>query len=148
MAAGFIGVDVFFVISGFVITQLLERAFQKDTFRFRDFYARRIRRLVPVFLLVSTATFLMISPFYIGDAYYIFAKSWLASLIGLSNLYYFNELSQYFAPETLSLSLLHTWSLAVEEQFYLLWPASLYLAYRFGKGRTAQIGRASCRERV
>ncbi|OJH09004.1 MAG: acyltransferase [Alcanivorax borkumensis] len=137
ISGGFIGVDVFFVISGFVITQLLERAFQKDTFRFRDFYARRIRRLVPVFLLVSTATFLMISPFYIGDAYYIFAKSWLASLIGLSNLYYFNELSQYFAPETLSLSLLHTWSLAVEEQFYLLWPASLYLAYRFGKGRTA-----------
>lgn len=137
ITGGFIGVDVFFVISGFVITQLLERAFQKDTFRFRDFYARRIRRLVPVFLLVSTATFLMISPFYIGDAYYIFAKSWMASLIGLSNLYYFNELTQYFAPETLSLSLLHTWSLAVEEQFYLLWPASLYLAYRFGKGRNA-----------
>ena len=106
ITGGFIGVDVFFVISGFVITQLLERAFQKDTFRFRDFYARRIRRLVPVFLLVSTATFLMISPFYIGDAYYIFAKSWLASLIGLSNVYYFNELTQYFAPETLSLSLL------------------------------------------
>lgn len=137
ITGGFIGVDVFFVISGFVITQLLERAFQKDTFRFRDFYARRIRRLVPVFLLVSTVTFLMISPFYIGDAYYIFAKSWMASLIGLSNLYYFNELTQYFAPETLSLSLLHTWSLAVEEQFYLLWPASLYLAYRFGKGRNA-----------
>ena len=60
ITGGFIGVDVFFVISGFVITQLLERAFQKDTFRFRDFYARRIRRLVPVFLLVSTATFLLI----------------------------------------------------------------------------------------
>ena len=135
ITGGFIGVDVFFVISGFVITQLLQRAFEKGTFRFRDFYARRIRRLVPLFLLVSTVTFLMISPFYIGDAYYIFAKSWLSSLVGLSNIYYFQELSQYFAPETRSLSLLHTWSLAVEEQFYLVWPLALYLAYRFGKGR-------------
>ena len=136
ITGGFIGVDVFFVISGFVITQLLERAFAKGSFRFADFYARRIRRLVPVFLLVSTVTFLMISPFYIGDAYYIFAKSWLSSLIGISNLYYFTELTQYFAPETRSLSLLHTWSLAVEEQFYLIWPLTLYLAYRFGKGRS------------
>jgi len=135
ITGGFIGVDVFFVISGFVITQLLQRAFEKGTFQFRDFYARRIRRLVPLFLLVSTVTFLMISPFYIGDAYYIFAKSWLSSLVGLSNIYYFQELSQYFAPETRSLSLLHTWSLAVEEQFYLIWPLALYLAYRFGKGR-------------
>ena len=135
ITGGFIGVDVFFVISGFVITQLLERAFEKGSFRFREFYARRIRRLVPVFLLVSTVTFLMISPFYIGDAYYIFAKSWIASLVGLSNIYYFDELTQYFAPATQSLSLLHTWSLAVEEQFYLIWPLALYLAYRFGKGR-------------
>lgn len=135
VSGGFVGVDVFFVISGFVITQLLRRAMAKDSFRFADFYARRIRRLVPAFLLASTAAFLLISPFYIGDAYYIFAKSWLASLIGLSNFYYFDELSQYFAPETQTLTLLHTWSLAVEEQFYLLWPATLLLAMRLGKGR-------------
>ncbi|MGB1465741.1 MAG: acyltransferase family protein, partial [Alcanivorax nanhaiticus] len=135
ITGGFIGVDVFFVISGFVITQLLERAFAKGSFSFRDFYARRIRRLVPLFLLVSTVTFVVVSLFYIGDAYYIFAKSWLSSLIGISNLYYFSELTQYFAPETRSLSLLHTWSLAVEEQFYLIWPLTLYIAYRFGKGR-------------
>lgn len=135
ITGGFIGVDMFFVISGFVITQLLQRSFDADTFRFSDFYARRIRRLVPLFLLVSTVTFLAISPFYIGDAYYIFAKSWLSSLVGLSNFYYFQELTQYFAPESRSLSLLHTWSLAVEEQFYLIWPLALYLAYRFGRGR-------------
>ena len=135
ITGGFIGVDVFFVISGFVITQLMQRAFAKGSFSFCDFYARRIRRLVPLFLLVSTVTFLVVSLYYIGDAYYIFAKSWLSSLIGISNLYYFSELTQYFAPETRSLSLLHTWSLAVEEQFYLIWPLTLYLAYRFGKGR-------------
>ncbi|PCC97879.1 acyltransferase family protein [Halopseudomonas pelagia] len=135
ISGGFIGVDVFFVISGYVITQLLQRNFEKAAFSFRDFYARRIRRLVPLFLVVSSVTFVMISPFYLGDAYYLFAKSWLASLFGLSNIYYFQELSQYFAPESRSLSLLHTWSLAVEEQFYLIWPLALYLAYRFGKGR-------------
>lgn len=133
ISGGFIGVDVFFVISGFVITGLLTRKIEHGEFRFGNFYARRIRRLVPAFLLVSTATFLVISPFYIGDDYYIFAKSWLASLIGVSNLYYFTELSQYFAPETRSLSLLHTWSLAVEEQFYLLWPATMLWAWRSGR---------------
>lgn len=131
VSGGFVGVDVFFVISGFVITQLLQRAFEKGGFTFRDFYARRIRRLVPLFLLVSSVTFVAISPYYIGDAYYIFAKSWIASLLGLSNIYYFQELSQYFAPEAQSLSLLHTWSLAVEEQFYFIWPLALFLTYRF-----------------
>lgn len=132
---GFVGVDVFFVISGFVITQLLQRAFASGSFRFRDFYARRIRRLVPVFLLVSTVSFLLISPFYLDEDYYVFAKSWLASLIGFSNFYYYAELSQYFAPEAKSLTLLHTWSLAVEEQFYLLWPLTLFAAYKFFPGK-------------
>lgn len=135
ISGGFVGVDVFFVISGFVITQLLRRAMDAGRFRFADFYARRIRRLVPAFLFASTASFLLITPFYLGDAYYIFAKSWLASLIGLSNFYYFQELSQYFAPEAQSLTLLHTWSLAVEEQFYLLWPLALLVSLRVGKGR-------------
>lgn len=136
ISGGFIGVDVFFVISGFVITQLLMRSLERQQFRFRDFYARRIRRLVPIYLLVSTITFVAISPFYIGDAYYIFAKSWLSSLVGLSNIYYYQELSQYFSPSAQSLSLLHTWSLAVEEQFYLIWPLGLFLAWRFGKGKS------------
>ena len=132
---GFVGVDVFFVISGFVITQLLQRAFASGSFQFRDFYARRIRRLVPVFLFVSTVSFLLISPFYLDEDYYVFAKSWLASLIGFSNFYYYGELSQYFAPEAQSLTLLHTWSLAVEEQFYLLWPLTLFAAYKFFPGK-------------
>lgn len=130
ITGGFIGVDVFFVISGFVITQLLMRSMAQGTFSFADFYARRIRRLVPVFLLVSTASFLLISPYYLDDDYYVFSKSWLSSLVGVSNFYYFSELNQYFAPETQSLTLLHTWSLAVEEQFYLLWPLTLLLVWR------------------
>ncbi len=132
---GFIGVDVFFVISGFVITQLLNRKMGDGSFRYRDFYARRIRRLVPVFLLVSTVTFILISPFYVTDDYYIAAKSWMFSLIGMSNIYYFSELSQYFSPAAHTLPYLQTWSLAVEEQFYFIWPTVLLLAGYFYKGR-------------
>lgn len=135
ITGGFVGVDVFFVISGFVITQLLGRKFSAGSFSFSEFYARRILRLAPVFLLVSSVTFVMISPFYLDEDYYVFAKSWLSSLVGFSNFYFLDELSHYFAPEALSISLLHTWSLAVEEQFYLLWPSALYLAYRFCRGR-------------
>ncbi len=130
-SGGFIGVDVFFVISGFVITQLLSRAMLAGKFRFREFYSRRIRRLVPVFLLVSSATFFIISPFYMDDDYYIFSKSWMASLIGLSNFYFYTEFSRYFSPDAQLISLLHTWSLAVEEQFYLLWPALFFCCYKW-----------------
>lgn len=135
ITGGFVGVDVFFVISGHVITQLLMRALDEGTFSFGTFYSRRIRRLVPAFLLASTCTFLMISPYYLDEDYYIFAKSWLASLAGLSNFYYLSELNQYFAPEAQSLSLLHTWSLAVEEQFYLFWPLLMLLSWPILKTR-------------
>ncbi|GMG88218.1 acyltransferase family protein [Biformimicrobium ophioploci] len=131
ISGGFVGVDVFFVISGFVITRLLDRSISNGTFTFSDFYGRRVKRLVPVFLLVSFASFLMISPFYMDDDYYIFAKSWVYSLFGLSNFYYYAELSRYFAPDTQAITLLHTWSLAVEEQFYLLWPALMLALYRW-----------------
>lgn len=137
ITGGFAGVDVFFVISGFVITQLLARAMAAGTFRFSEFYARRLRRLVPAYLVVCTGSLLLISPFYLDDDYYLFAKSALASLLGVSNLYYHGELSQYFAPEAQTLTLLHTWSLAVEEQFYLLWPALLLGLWKLCAGRPA-----------
>lgn len=124
ITGGFVGVDVFFVISGFVITRMLQNKLATGNFSFADFYTRRVLRLVPVFLLVSTVTFLCISPFYFDDDYYIFSKSWMAALIGLSNFYFFAELSQYFSPEAGTIPLLHTWSLAVEEQFYFFWPAA------------------------
>ncbi|MFQ3322857.1 MAG: peptidoglycan/LPS O-acetylase OafA/YrhL [Pseudomonadales bacterium] len=72
---GFIGVDVFVVISGCLITQLLDLSLRHDEFKFSDFYVRRLRCLAARFLLMSTVTFIMVSNFYIGDAYYIFAKS-------------------------------------------------------------------------
>lgn len=129
-SGGFVGVDVFFVISGFVITELLCRNLESSRFTFSNFYTRRILRLVPAFLVVSVVSFLSISPFYMDSDYYFFSKNWMASLIGLSNIFYFQELSEYFSVDTQIITLLHTWSLAVEEQFYLLWPALLLFLYK------------------
>ncbi|MDG1441419.1 MAG: acyltransferase family protein [Pseudomonadales bacterium] len=126
-SGGFIGVDVFFVISGFLITGLLLKVQSSDDFSFSTFYSRRIRRLLPSFLLVSLVTFIVISRYYMDDDYYIFSKSWLGSVVGLSNIYFHGELSQYFSADAKIISLLHTWSLAVEEQFYLIWPLLLLL---------------------
>ena len=130
VSGGFVGVDVFFVISGYLITELIRRRLYSGEFRFADFYARRLLRLLPILLLVSACSFLLVTPFYIGDAYYIATKSWLASILGISNIYYYLELSPYFAPEARSIPLLHTWSLGVEEQFYLLWPAVLFFWFK------------------
>ena len=126
-SGGFIGVDVFFVISGFLITGLLLKVQSRDDFSFATFYSRRIRRLLPSFLLVSLVTFIVISRYYMDDDYYIFSKSWLGSVIGLSNIFFHGELSQYFSADAKIISLLHTWSLAVEEQFYFIWPLLLLL---------------------
>ena len=126
-SGGFIGVDVFFVISGFLITGLLLKVQSRDDFSFATFYSRRIRRLLPSFLLVSLVTFIVITRYYMDDDYYIFSKSWLGSVIGLSNIFFHGELSQYFSADAKIISLLHTWSLAVEEQFYFIWPLLLLL---------------------
>src|SRR5690606_32988410 len=103
---GFVGGAVFFVISGYVITLLLVDQIGQGQFRFGEFYNRRLRRLVPVFLLVSVATFLLISPFYMDDDYYLFAKSWMAALIGMSNFFFQVEFAEYFAPDTHTVPLL------------------------------------------
>lgn len=132
-SGGFVGVDVFFVITGFVITSLLSRSFAGGNFSFTEFSAKRIKRLLPAFLLVSFVSFLMISPFYMDEDYYIFSKSWLFSIVGYSNFYYLDEFAKYFSSDAEILPLLHTWSLAVEFQFYLIWPPILLLANRYLK---------------
>jgi peptidoglycan/LPS O-acetylase OafA/YrhL len=133
MPGGFVGVDVFFVISGFLITRLLIEGHDQHNIGFIDFYIRRIKRLAPALLvmigLCLIAGSLVLSP---GD-YKVFSASALYTLIALSNLYFLHN-TGYFDPSSQSLALLHTWSLAVEEQFYLAWPASLWgLRKPFGK---------------
>ena len=121
---GFTGVDVFFVISGFLITQVLAAEIASGTFSVLSFYDRRMRRILPALLtmlaVVLLAGHLMLSP---GD-YVSLAKSTAAAGFGVSN-FFFHSHTGYFDQAADLMPLLHTWSLAVEEQFYVVWPLLL-----------------------
>lgn len=129
--SGFIGVDIFFVISGFLITGIILDALQRDTFSFANFYARRIRRIFPALLLVLA--------FCLAFGIYALTADELAQLSRhvaggaafVSNFVLWNEV-QYFDNLAETKPLLHLWSLGIEEQFYLVWPLLLWLAYRAG----------------
>lgn len=137
---GFIGVDVFFVISGFVITRLLRRDLESaGTLNLVGFYTRRIRRLLPALtlLLVVTAasSVFFLSPF---GAVRATAATGTGAALFAANLQLFFSPTGYFDPDTSANALTHTWSLSVEEQFYAVFPVFLLLIWRFGsslKGR-------------
>ena len=125
-ASGLLGVDLFFVISGYLITQLICDEFSRShQFNYLDFYARRVRRLVPTLLVVVFASFPMALLILQPSALIEYAKSALASVTFLSNYYFYTTLSDYGAEAAQFQPLLHTWSLSVEEQFYLLYPVIL-----------------------
>ncbi|WP_454618381.1 acyltransferase family protein [Bradyrhizobium cenepequi] len=126
LPGGFTGVDVFFVISGYLITSQLTHDIRAGTFSFLGFYQRRIRRILPA-LIVMLAVTLLAGRFLLmpGD-YKTLAASAAAAAFGVSNFFFlFN--TDYFAQASELMPLLHTWSLAVEEQFYLAWPLILLL---------------------
>lgn len=121
---GFIGVDVFFVISGYLISQILLRWLdQKQSVSALAFWARRVRRLVPALALVTVSVTLfgalfVYSPLALGN----FTRDAAASSVYLSNIFFARQATNYFAPAVTTSAFLHTWSLGVEEQFYLVWP--------------------------
>ena len=146
VSGGFIGVDVFFVISGYLITDIIVREVRDGTFMFRRFYERRFRRLLPALTVVIAVTAIF-SWLYLGaEAFKDFAQSVVATTFFSSNILFWSE-SGYFDTASSSKPLLHTWSLAVEEQFYLLFPLVVFLALRAGKKQLvvvlALIGMAS-----
>ncbi len=128
---GFIGVDIFFVISGFVISQLLIRDRQKPWREFfLDFYSRRVRRILPSALLtiiLTTAASLFLLGTITGSAV---AHDGIFSTLFIANLHFNNIAIDYFASGLPQPILQHFWSLAIEEQFYLVWPLLFYLASR------------------
>ena len=123
--AGFIGVDVFFTISGFLITSILLKDMDNGTFTFLKFYKKRAFRLLPAYLFMLVIT--LVAFYYVLGplAYSDFLVSALSSTIFASNFYFFFYHGGYFSTLVTELPLLHTWSLAVEEQFYLLMPLLL-----------------------
>ena len=127
---GFIGVDVFFVISGYLIfAQIIISDLRAGSFSFRRFYSRRIRRIFPSLILVMTAC-LVVGWFVLFAAEYAQLGKHVAGGAGfISNFILLNEVG-YFDTEASTKPLLHLWSLAVEEQFYLIWPMLLLLGWR------------------
>ncbi len=140
LSGGFTGVDIFFVISGFLITGLLvEEAAAKGRISIGNFYARRVRRLFPALvLMLGAVTLASIWLLPADGTRQDFAKSVLAAMGFVANFFYMFQPSGYFAPEAEVYPLLHTWTLAVEEQFYLVWPlliwGIMWLARRWGLG--------------
>lgn len=129
VTAGFVGVDVFFVISGFVITRLLNDEL-RETGRLDvlSFYARRARRILPALTAVILAT-LWLSLLLLPDSSGV-AKSAAAAGVFVANVFFASQAGDYWAADSNVMPLLHLWSLSVEEQFYLLWPAVLLVAGR------------------
>ena len=129
MPGGYVGVDVFFVISGFLITNIIHTELIEERFSLVTFYERRIRRIFPAFFVVvfasSLAAWFMLTPGELKD----YSQSVLASTVFLSNLYFFLK-TDYFATNSEELPLLHTWSLSLEERFYAFFPVLLILLFQ------------------
>jgi peptidoglycan/LPS O-acetylase OafA/YrhL len=144
IAGGFTGVDVFFVISGYLITSLL-LVEARDTGRvdLLGFYARRVRRLFPALLVVVLATLGLGAVFLlpIFEEQSALAKSAIATALYLSNFYFWRFTGDYFGAPTDFEPLLHTWSLAVEEQFYFVWPLLVIAVLKLWAGPGADLRR-------
>jgi peptidoglycan/LPS O-acetylase OafA/YrhL len=126
---GFAGVDIFFVISGYLITSIIVREIFESKFTYRDFYARRARRLLPSLLVVLFATTVAGWPLLFIDEFNQLTKHVAAGIGFASNLIVWGEVG-YFDNAAESKPLLHLWSLGVEEQFYLIWPIVIGVAFR------------------
>ncbi len=132
---GFVGVDVFFVISGYLITTILIGELERDDFSIVRFYERRARRILPALFTVIVCTipiaWIQLDPIRFTD----FSESIIATMLFVSNFLFWSE-SGYFDLDAENKPLLHTWSLAVEEQYYIIVPVMLFVLWRYGRRAT------------
>lgn len=126
-ASGYVGVDVFFVISGYLITALILRESRNGTFTFSDFYDRRIRRILPALTLLLLATCVAAAIILLPDEVFWLTKCLISSALFGVNILYWLKSHDYFQVTAADNPLLHIWSLSVEEQFYFIWPLVLVL---------------------
>jgi peptidoglycan/LPS O-acetylase OafA/YrhL len=140
-AGGFTGVDIFFALSGYLITNLIVNEIERNgTLSFRQFYARRVRRLLPASGLVVVATLLLGFAVYSPLEQAAHASMARYTLVYVSNYLFMRDATDYFARDVATNPYLHTWSLAVEEQFYVFWPAVIALTlHRTGTRRRAVV---------
>lgn len=130
IGGGFVGVDIFFVISGFLISKILIGSMEKKTFSFRDFYGRRIRRIFPALILVMASSLAFGYFALFPDEFMLLSKHVIGGAGFIANLMLWYEVG-YFDVASETKPLLHLWSLGIEEQFYIFWPILLALAVRF-----------------
>lgn len=139
LPGGYLGVDIFFVISGFLITSIIVKDCEAGDFSFREFYMRRARRILPAMLTVTVITSVAAYFILFPDEMRAAAKACKKALLCCSN-YHFAEGNGYFDPGAESNPFLHTWSLGVEEQFYFVFPLFAVLAHKLGWLRARWVG--------
>ena len=138
LPGGYLGVDVFFVISGYLITLQILKGLNNQAFSFRDFYIRRARRLLPVLYLVMFMSFPFSWRYLLPDEMKEYSGSVISSLLFVSN-FWFAGRDNYHTAVSWGSPFLHTWSLSIEEQFYLIFPPILFLLFKFFRKNILQI---------
>lgn len=133
LPGGFAGVDIFFVISGYLISTIILEDLHRGTFSFAEFYRRRIRRLFPALAAVMSALFVIGWLTFFAEDFRLLGKHIAGGAAFISNFLLWSE-SSYFDVSAERKPLLHLWSLAIEEQFYLVWPSLLVIASRWRRG--------------
>lgn len=131
---GFMGVDIFFVISGFLITRILQDELEAGRFSLAGFYERRARRILPALFAVMLFTTVAAYFLFLPKEMISFGKSLIGTALFGSNFVFWSEAS-YFDLDAITKPLLHTWSLGIEEQFYIIFPLLLWVLYRFFRAR-------------
>ena len=135
---GYGGVDVFFVISGFLIAGIIKSELEAGTFSIPNFYVRRIRRILPALTVCLLASTVAATLFLFPYDFKKYGQSLQAAVLSISN-FYFMRMKGYFDSEATEKPLLHTWSLGVEEQFYIVFPLLLLLLFRYARKRVLPV---------
>lgn len=127
---GFIGVDVFFVISGFLITSIIEKEIKENSFSFKNFYLRRIRRIIPVLVFIMIIITILAYFILFANNLEAYSRTLLYTFLCTNNFHLYFNSGDYFAESSDLIPFLHTWSLSVEEQFYFFLPPFLILLHK------------------
>ncbi|CAH9056420.1 hypothetical protein PSECIP111951_01457 [Pseudoalteromonas holothuriae] len=136
LTGGFLGVDIFFVISGYLITSIIYKEKLNDKFSYREFYSRRAKRILPPLFFMLTLVLAVGWYLMLPYDFYKLGVSAISVLMFASNMQYALRSGDYFSADSSEWPLLHTWSLAVEEQYYFIFPITLFLLLKFLKQHT------------